>query len=421
MKRVTTIQKQTVQEMNFNGPRGMCSPQGMNGPQTMMTDSAACHKSNRCRDTASAASQGTCRVMHSSPCRLSDNSRVERSWQTCAQSAACMRAACSLSEKFWLFSMLHAAKLMNVVPTASNQDDNSPCTEMHGKHPAKTQVAHLPKPFGCMAHVHVNKTERKKTQTRAMPGMCVGHCERLSACMVCVPGKRTTPAKSSCSASVSFDARPPDAVGKTSKTKTLHDGTRTNADVRPNMTMNKNKLEHAIKHAGAQTVAAALRKGATAEMSEVELDGAAILTDHQRPLHEEDEASRDSLLQSEHHVTDSDMRKDNNPTQGQKGYPAPEVELKVQATADADQPVKEKWHKQIKNEASRSGRKIKPTTNEDYACPTPSKGTTPCTEQEGVTPMTTPMLLTDEHPEDTINIDEMNKQNCVQNVTWTVF
>ena len=76
-----------------------------------------------------------------------------------------------------------------------------------------------------------------------------------------------------------------------------------------------------------------------------------------------------------------------NPTQGQKGYPAPKGELEAQATADADQPVKEKWHKQIKNEASRSGRKIKPTTNEDCACSTPSNGTTPHTEREGVTPV----------------------------------
>ena len=152
MKWVTTMQKQTVQEINFDRPGGTCSPQGMNGPQTVMTDSAARYKSDRHRDIASAASHGTCRVMHSSPCRLSDNSRVERSWQTCAQSAACMRAACSPSEKFWLFSMLHAAKLMNVMPTASNQDDNSPCTEMCGKHPTKTQVAHPLKPFGCMAH-----------------------------------------------------------------------------------------------------------------------------------------------------------------------------------------------------------------------------------------------------------------------------
>jgi hypothetical protein len=414
---VTTIQKQTVQEINFNRPGGIYSPQGINGPQTIMTDSAAYYKSNRYRDIVSAASHGTCRVIHSSPYRLSDNSRVERSWQTCAQSAACMRAACSLSEKFWLFSMLHAAKLMNVMPTASNQDNNSPYTEMYGKHPTKTQVAHLLKPFGCIAYIHVNKNKRKKTQQRAIPGIYVGYCERSSAYMVYVPRKRTTPPKLLYSASVSFDVRLPDAVGKTSKTKTLHDDTRTNADVRPNITINKNKLEHAIKHAGAQTVAAALRKGATADdVSEVELDGATTLIDYQRLLNEEDKANRDSQLQSEHHITDSNIHKDNNPTQGQKGYPAPEVELEMQATADADQPVKEKWYKQIKNKVSRSGRKIKPTTNKDYAYSTPSNGTTPYTEQEGVTPITAPLLLIDEHPEDTINIDEINRQNYVQNL-----
>jgi len=106
----------------------------------------------------------------SPPYTQAKNSIAERSWLSLTNTARTQLLGADLPTHLWGLSLLHAAHVRNLCPSAP-LDGDSPHYRLFGKDPDLSQL----RVFGAPAFVNIDKDRRRKLDPTARPGIYVGY------------------------------------------------------------------------------------------------------------------------------------------------------------------------------------------------------------------------------------------------------
>jgi transposase InsO family protein len=107
----------------------------------------------------------------SAPYSQAQNGRAERFWRTMENQVAAMFAYSHMVPlQYWVYAILYFTHVHN--RTCASEQTLTPVELLTGKKP---DISHF-RTWGCPAHAYVEKANRDKFESKAQPGINLGHC-----------------------------------------------------------------------------------------------------------------------------------------------------------------------------------------------------------------------------------------------------